>query len=111
NSLSWGSVFAAAEATPVKAPNDNAGSTFPEPDTDFICCSFLDPDGNPARWVAFFPDGLPRSFKVGPFVAGPIASGNGAVYVTSTTRDYAAVLAPLGGMRVHAYNNSGAWTQ
>lgn len=112
NSLSWGSTFAANEATPVKAPNDNAAAAFPEADPDFICCTFLDPDGNPARWVVFLPDGLPRSFKIGPFATGPIASGSGAVYVTSSTRDYAAVLAPLGGLRVHAYNNSGAgaWT-
>lgn len=109
--LAWGSNFAANEGTPVPAPNDNGAATFPPTDPDFICCTFLDDTGSEARWVVFLPDGLPRAFSIGPFVTGPIASGNGAVYVTSGTRDYAAVLAPLGGLRVHAYANGAGWRQ
>ena len=109
--VSWGSNFAANESTPIPAPNDNAAANFPATDSDFICCTFQDDGGNEARWVAFLPDGTPRAFSIGPFSAGPIASGTGAVYVTSGKRDYAAVLAPLGGMRVHVYANDGAWTQ
>lgn len=109
--ISWGSNFAANESTPVSAPNDNTAATFPPADSDFICCTFLDDGGNEARWIAFLPDGIPRAFSIGPFATGAIASGNGAVYVTSGTRDYAAVLSPLGGVRVHAYANGAGWTQ
>jgi prepilin-type N-terminal cleavage/methylation domain-containing protein len=106
--IGWGSAF--ASLTNAQAPNDNPGATFPESDTDFICCSFLEPDADPARWVVYLPDGLPRAFSIGPFTTGPVASGNGAVYVTSGSRDYAVVLAPLGGVRVHAWGET-AWTQ
>ena len=110
--LSWGSTFAANLPTPAKAPNDNPDATFPETDADFVCCTFLDPDDNEARWVVFMPDGLPRAFKTGPFTAGDVTSGNGAVYVTSGNRDYAVVLAALGGVRVHGFlEEPGAWRQ
>lgn len=101
--LSWGSTFAANLGTPAKAPHDNPDATFPASDADFLCCTFLDPDDNAARWVVFMPDGLPRGFKTGPFTAGDVTSGNGAVYVTSGNRDYAVVLAALGGVRVHGF--------
>ena len=111
-SVSWGSAFAAALGTPEPAPNDNAGATFPEPDADFLCCTFLEPGGDPARWVVFQGDGLPRAFSVGPYALGPVASGSGAVYVTSGTRDYAVVLAPLGGTRVHVWDRGAEnWTR
>ena len=62
--------------------------------------------------MVFQPDGLPRGFSVGPFTTGAVATGNGAVYVTSGTRDYSVVLAPLGGVRVHSWPKGGtAWTQ
>ena len=109
-SLSWGSAFAAAATDP--APNDNPDATFPETDPDFLCCTFLDPDAGAARWVAFLPDGIPRAFEIGPFEVGEVGSGNGAVYVTSGSRDYAVVLAPLGGVRVHAWDRGAdAWTR
>jgi hypothetical protein len=58
------------------------------------------------------PDGIPRSFSIGPFTLGDAVSGDGAVYVTSGSRDYAVVLTPLGSVRVHAWNpGGGAWTQ
>jgi type II secretory pathway pseudopilin PulG len=107
NSLSWGGSFASASA-----PNDNPGGTFPATDPAFACCTFTDPGGNPARWVVFLPDGMPRGFSVGPFAAGPLGGGGGSVYVTSGRRDYAVVLAPLGGVRVHAWKRGGAaWTK
>jgi Tfp pilus assembly protein FimT len=109
-SLSWGSAFAAVASDP--APNDNPAATFPETDADFLCCTFLDPDAAAARWVAFLPDGIPRAFEIGPFATGPVGSGNGAVYVTSGSRDYAVVLAPLGGVRVHTWDRGAeAWTR
>ena len=108
--MSWGSAVAADSS--LKAPNDNPVATFPETDTDFICCTFTTPSDDPARWVAFTPDGMPRSFETGPFSMGPLASGNGAVYVTGGGRDYAVVLAPLGGVRVHHLNRDGGnWSQ
>jgi len=108
-SLQWGSTFAAAVTT--AAPNDNAAGVFPATDPDFACCTFTDPGANPARWVVFLPDGMPRAFSTGPFAAGALGSGRGAVYVSSGTRDYAVVLAPLGGVRVHSWNRgASAWT-
>ena len=108
--LSWGSAFAAAGSD--KAPNDNPGATFPESDPDFLCCTFLDPDDNATRWVAFLPDGIPRAFEIDPFEVGDVGTGTGAVYVTSGARDYAIVLAPLGGVRVHTWDRGAeAWTR
>lgn len=110
--LSWGSTFAANLATPAKAPNDNPDAAFPETDPDFLCCTFLTPDDSPASWVVFLPDGLPRAFKIGPFVPGDVTSGNGAIYLTSGKRDYAVVMAPLGGVRVHGFlKGAEAWKQ
>jgi prepilin-type N-terminal cleavage/methylation domain-containing protein len=109
NSLSWGSSFAAVG--PTAAPNDNPGGSFPAVDPNFSCCTFNDPGGNDSRAVVFFPDGMPRAFSTGPFAAGPVGGGGGAVYVTSGTRDYAVVLAPLGSTRVHSWNRGAdAWT-
>ncbi len=110
--MAWGSALAGALGTPLKAPNDNPVAEFPETDTDFLCCTFTQPDDEPARWVVFTPDGMPRSFSTGPYVQGDIASGNGTVYVTGGSRDYAVVLAPLGGVRVHHFlRNTETWSQ
>jgi len=108
--LSWGSALAAGSNTP--APDDNPNATFPAGQIDFLCCSFVQPDGtSPARWVAFLPDGTPRAFTALPFTAGDIASGNGSVYVTSGSRDFAVVLASLGGVRLHVWNEGlDSWT-
>jgi prepilin-type N-terminal cleavage/methylation domain-containing protein len=106
DSLSWGGSFADAAA-----PNDNPAGTFPAGDPDFACCTFTDPGGDPARWVVFLPDGMPRAFSTGPFATSPLGSGGGGVYVTSGRRDYAVVLAPLGGVRVHGWNpREDAWS-
>ena len=41
---------------------------------------------------------------------GQLGSGNGAIYITNGSRDYAIVLNPLGGIRVHAWNGgAGQW--
>jgi prepilin-type N-terminal cleavage/methylation domain-containing protein len=111
-SLSWGSAYAANLSTPEQAPNDNAGADFPESDPDFVCCTFTTPGGEPASWVVFFPDGMPRSYELGPFAVGDVASGNGGVYVTTGSRDYAVVLAPLGGVRTHIFQRGADdWTR
>lgn len=111
NSLAWGSSHAGLEAPPVAAPEDNSAASFPETG-NFTCCTFVEPDGDPAHWTAFFPDGIPRSFSVGPFTADIMGSGNGAIYVTNGERDYAVVLAALGGVRLHSWNlGAVAWTK
>jgi prepilin-type N-terminal cleavage/methylation domain-containing protein len=107
-SLQWGSSFAGT----TEAPNDNAAATFPATDPDFACCTFTTQGGNPSRWVVFLPDGMPRAFTKGPFATGALGSGSGAVYVSSGTRDYAVVLAPLGSVRTHSWNRGESeWTR
>jgi Tfp pilus assembly protein FimT len=71
---------------------------------------------NPASWVLFQPDGLPRLFPPlsggGCAAIGQAGLGGGGIYVTTGTRDYAAVLSPLGTVRVHAWSSAlGSWKQ
>ena len=109
--LAWGRALAGPTAAPDDKPG--AGGSFASSGVDFLCCSFTLPDGSsPARWVAFLPDGTPRAFTTLPFSAGDIASGNGSIYLTSGSRDYAVVVAALGGVRLHAWNDgASAWTR
>ena len=64
--------------------------------------SFATPIGAASTWVAFMPDGRPLGFDAACSM-GQLGSGNGAVYITNGSRDYAIVLNPLGGVRVHAW--------
>jgi hypothetical protein len=42
---------------------------------------------------------------------GATALGGAAFYLTNGTRDYAVVLSPMGGVRVHVWNSgAGAWS-
>jgi type II secretory pathway pseudopilin PulG len=73
--------------------------------------SFTDPNGNPATWVLFRPDGVPISFAPNCALGGT-GSGAGAIYLSNGSRDYAAVVTALGGIRTHAWNQgTGQWTQ
>jgi prepilin-type N-terminal cleavage/methylation domain-containing protein len=74
--------------------------------------SFHTPAGATTTWVRFGADGVPVGFSVGAGCApGGVGSGGGAIYLTNGQRDYAVVLTPLGGVRVHAWNvGAGAWT-
>lgn len=73
--------------------------------------SFADTAGNPTTWVVFRPDGIPVSASTA-CVLGAVGSGGGGVYVTNVRRDYAVVLEPLGGVRVHAWDATQAqWRQ
>ncbi len=111
NSVGWGSAFALPSGSEVPAPNDNPAASYPLP-SGFQCCSFTTPTGNASRWVVFLPDGIPRAFSTGPWNVGAIGSGNGTVYLTSSERDYAVVLAALGGVRVHTFNEGqNGWLQ
>jgi type II secretory pathway pseudopilin PulG len=71
--------------------------------------SFATPTGAASTWVAFMPDGRPLGFDAACSM-GQLGSGNGAVYITNGSRDYAIVLNPLGGIRIHAWNSgAGQW--
>jgi hypothetical protein len=94
--LNWGVTFATAAA-----PQDaDPGGTFA------TGLTFRKPGGGAGRCVLFAPDGTPRGFDVAPYAMGTVGSGAGAVYVTNGNRDYAVVLAPLGGIRVHAWDRA-----
>jgi len=63
-------------------------------------------------WVMFAPNGTPRSFipAGATTTTGTMGSGDGAVYLSNGNRDYAIVVAPLGGVRTFAWEASaGAW--
>ncbi len=95
--LSWG-----VSVATVPAPGDPTPDGANPPPTPW---TFRQPNGSDANWVVFLPDGTPRAFGIGGgFNNGPVASGDGAVYVSSAERDYALVVAPLGGVRVHAWD-------
>lgn len=68
--------------------------------------SFTKPNATAATWLLFRPDGTPVAFAPDCTTAG-IGSGAGAVYITNGVRDYAAVLMPLGAIRVHTWNRGG----
>ena len=58
-------------------------------------------------WVLFRPDGIPVAFKgnlLNCDTIGETGSGGGAIYVTDGNRDFAAVMSPLGGVRLHAWD-------
>ena len=72
--------------------------------------SFTEPDGDPATWVLFRPDGATLSFDAA-CATGTAGSGAGAVYLTNGTRDLAIVVTPFGGLRVHSWDRQGGqWT-
>lgn len=59
-------------------------------------------------WVMFAPNGTPRAFMPsgGTVTMGTMGSGDGAVYVNNGDRDYAVVVAPLGGVRTFSWEAS-----
>jgi len=105
--LAWG-VSEATGPVPTDAGN---GAFAPSP---WDGGTFADAVGNPVNWLMFGPDGLPLTFDGTGGVCGalsPAGGGGGALYLTDGERDYAIVLSPIGGVRVHLWNPaSGAWT-
>jgi prepilin-type N-terminal cleavage/methylation domain-containing protein len=95
--LERGVAFGATAAS-VPAPLDVGGSPFAGGS------SFSDTDGNPADWVLFRPDGMPRSIDA-TCAVGALGSGGGGVYLSNAERDAAIVLSPLGAARVFAWNS------
>lgn len=98
-SVSWG----VSNATgPV--PSDSGGGDIT------TGSSFTDGGANDTTWVVFGPQGMPATFTTA-CVIGGLASGGGAAYVSDGTRDYAAVVNPLGGVRVHSWDTQAdGWT-
>ncbi|MCH2171182.1 type II secretion system GspH family protein [Myxococcota bacterium] len=97
-SVVWGTTV--AQANTVQAPDDEGA--FPSSMTNGF--TFGDGDGaQPAKWVLFEPDGLPRPFTPTGCVVGEVGSGAGAVYLSNGRRDYAIVMGPLGTTRVHPW--------
>jgi type II secretory pathway pseudopilin PulG len=102
--------FGVSEAT-VKVTTDAGSAAFSPPQASGTTAS--DPSNNPTNWVLFRPDGIPVGFAPTSTTCGTIGdtgTGGAGLYVTSGGRDYAVTLAPLGGVRVHAWNGA-AWTQ
>jgi prepilin-type N-terminal cleavage/methylation domain-containing protein len=97
--MSWGFALAGG----IKAPEDDTAQPIASGS------SFARPNGAAASWVLFGPDGTPMAFDAACNTA-PVGSGNGAVYFTNGTRDYAVVLNPMGGVRVHSWDvMTGQW--
>ncbi len=104
--LNWGGT-AGLSGGVNPAPNDN--NPVPAPPGPNVGTSFTDPAGASVRWVVFRPDGVPVAFDAACNL-GATGTGGGAVYFTNTRRDYAVVLSPLGGVRVHSWDpGAGAW--
>jgi prepilin-type N-terminal cleavage/methylation domain-containing protein len=95
--LAWG--FSASGG--VKAPGD---TTAPGNATG---SSFATPADNPNNGIAFGADGVPIAFDLACNFGG-FGTGNGGVYITNGTRDYAVVLQPLGAVRMHGWDPSAA---
>jgi len=71
--------------------------------------SFVDPQGNPATWVMFRPEGMPIAFDKDCNLGGA-GSGAGAFYMKNESRAYAVMLSPMGTTKVQVYNNAtGSW--
>jgi prepilin-type N-terminal cleavage/methylation domain-containing protein len=91
----------------VKVPDDPGKAPFSPPQASGG--TFADPSNNFVNWVLFRPDGVPVSFTFSGGTCGQIGgigSGGGALYVTNGERDYATVLSPLGGARVHLWDGN-----
>jgi prepilin-type N-terminal cleavage/methylation domain-containing protein len=102
NGVQWGVDFAAAAAPGDADPAANFASG----------ATFTDPGGAAREWVAFRPDGIPVGFNdtatPGVCTLGTTGTGGGGIYLNNDRRDLAVVLSPLGGVKIHLYERSGA---
>lgn len=109
--VQWGTSTGNANGTAV--PDDpGAGTSNAAAGTSFTDASMN--AANPATWVLYQADGLPRVFTTNGSsctAVGDAGEGGGALYLTNTRRDYAVVLRPLGTARVHIWNPAtGGWS-
>jgi type II secretory pathway pseudopilin PulG len=105
--LSWGVSVATA-----RVPTDGGYGPFnPSP---WDGGTFGSAAGVSVDWVMFGPDGVPVTFNGAGGVCGAVGglgSGGGAFYLTDGERDYAIVMSPIGGVRLHRWNpGAGAWS-
>lgn len=101
----WG----VAQAT-VRAPGDLGAAAFTPPQASGGTTAT--PANNAVPWFLFRADGVPVRFEGSLGSCGAIgttALGGAAFYLTNGTRDYAVVMTPMGGVRVHVWRG-GAWT-
>lgn len=106
--VSWGVALATA-----RAPGDVGAAPFAPPQPSGGTTA--DPANNPVPWFLFRPDGVPVRFE-GTFAncgaVGQTGLGGSAIYLTSGDRDYAVVISPMGGVRVHVWDElAGQWSQ
>jgi len=103
----WGVALATTAA-----PNDPAASAFTAPQTRGG--TTLSPANAAVQWFLFRPDGVPVRVQGASSACGTVgtaALGGAAFYLTNGTRDYAVVLSPMGGVRIHVWNpKTGGWT-
>ena len=107
----WGTTDTIANGSP--APDD-LGAAPAEVATGSSFTDATRNPANPATWVLFQPDGVPRLFTPDGggncTDIGLAGQGGGGIYLTNTRRDYAVVLSHLGTARVHVWNPAaGAW--
>lgn len=109
--VNWGTSPSLANGT--AAPDDAGLATGNIASGASFTDASLNPS-NPATWVVFQADGLPRPFTAGGgacTAVGNPGDGGGAIYVTNGRRDYAVVLRPLGTTRVHRWHvESSTWS-
>jgi hypothetical protein len=108
--VSWGVTYANA-----KVATDSGAAPFdPSPPPDWDGATFADPSNAKVNWLLFRPDGIPVGFSGAAGscgTVGGVGSGGGAFYVTNGERDFAIVLSPLGGVRLHLWDRAaGAWS-
>jgi type II secretory pathway pseudopilin PulG len=108
--IAWGVAYANTAVS-----TDSGAAPFnPSPPPDWDGGTFADPASTKVSWLLFRPDGIPVSFSGAAGSCGTVGgagSGGGAFYVTNGERDFAVVLSPLGGVRLHVWNRAtGAWS-
>ena len=102
----WGTSAAVANGN--AAPDDPGAAPANIPSGSSFTDATRSPS-NPANWVLFQPDGMPRLFTPGAGVCDAVGlpgRGGGAIYLTNTRRDYVVVLSNLGTTRVHVWDPS-----
>jgi type II secretory pathway pseudopilin PulG len=106
NDVRWGVTLATT-----RAPGDTGVAPFSPPQTSGGTTA--SPANSPVPWLLFRPDGVPVRFQGALGSCGTVgttALGGAAFYLTNGTRDYAVVMSPMGGVRVHVWDpTAGAW--
>ena len=108
--ISWGTSAANANGTAVASDDGNAVANIAAGGSSFTDASMA--STQPASWVLFMPDGIPRNFTPGAGVCSAVGNAGdaaGAIYISNGNRDYSVVMRPLGTTRVHRWT-SGGWS-